>query len=126
MTYNNPKNRRGAALIIAMVLLACLAIVAGVVLPQMLRDRQETRLELVRVQSRQLLDDALRSAEAKRNSDPNFAGAILSLGPDQQPFDGTFLVTTKYQDDRFNAEVEYRNEKGEVIYAVNKIKTEIR
>jgi len=119
MMYNLP-TRRGAALIIVIVLLACLAIVAGVVLPQILRERHESRQDLIRVQSRQLLDDALRNAEAKRSTDPEFAGETLTLGKDQQPFPGTFQVTTKFINDAFTGEVEYRNKEGKMIYVVNR------
>jgi len=117
---SQPQNRRGAALIIVVVLLACLAVVASTVLPQMLRDRHENRLELVRTQSRQLLNDALRNAEVKRNADPEFTGATLTLGPDSQPFPGTFQVTTRLENDTFDAEIEYRNKQGKLLYTVNR------
>ena len=113
-------NRRGAALIIALVLMACLAIVAGVVLPQMFRDQQESRKELIRTQSRQLLDDALRNAEAKRSIDSEFSGEALTLGPDSQPFSGTFQVTTRFANDAFAGEVEYRDREGKIIFTVNR------
>ena len=109
-------NRRGAVLIVALVLLAVLGIVAGTALPQILRDRQENRKALVRIQSQQLLDDALRSAEAKRQFDSEFSGEELTLDSEHQPFSGTFQITTNYQDDRFNAKVEYRDEKGKILY----------
>ena len=112
--------RHGAALIIAIVLLACLAIVTGMVLPQILRDRQESRLDLVRIQARQLLDDAFRNAETAREADPEFLGAALTLGPDIQPFPGTFLVTTQFANDVLTAEVQYRNVKGELLYRQTK------
>ena len=115
-TSPNIQNRRGAALLIVIVLLALLAIVAGTVLPQMLRDRQESRKDLLRTQSRQLLDDALRNAEVKRKADPAFSGETLTFGPDSQPFPGTFQVTTRIEDDVFAAEVEYRTEKGKSLY----------
>jgi type II secretory pathway pseudopilin PulG len=120
MTYNVTQPRRGAALIITLVLLTLIGVVASMTLPQILRDRQEARMELLRTQSRQLLDDALRNAEAKRQSDSEFSGETFTLGPDHQPFPGTFLITTKYQDDRFNAEVEYRHEKGTILYTAQR------
>ena len=119
MKHTSSENRSGAALIIVLVLLACLAVVAGAVLPQMLRDRHVARQELIRVQTRQLFDDALRNAEAKRNTDPEFAGTEFSLGPDQQPFSGTFYVMTKFENGAFTAEVEYRDKDGQIIYAIN-------
>ena len=119
--YKNiqPTQRSGAALIIVLVLLACLTMVAGAVLPQMLRDRYVARQELVRIQSRQLLDDALGNAKAKRQANPEFAGTEFSLGPDQQPFSGTFYVTTKFENDVFTATVEYHNKDGKIVYAIN-------
>ena len=102
--------RRGAALIIAVVLLAILGIVAGIVVPQIVRDRQNARLDLLRTQAQQLLDDALRNAEGKRESNPEFAGETLTLGPDVQPFPGTFRITTRLENDAFSAEVEYHDE----------------
>ena len=119
MTHTTP-NRLGAALIIVIVLLACLAIVAGAVLPQILRERHESRQDLIRVQSRQLLDDALRNAEMKRSADPEFAGEMRTLGKDQQPFPGVFQVTTKFVNDAFAGEVEYRNKEGKIIFVVNR------
>ena len=113
-------NRRGAVLIVALVLLAVLGIVAGVALPQILRDRQENRKALVRIQSQQLLDDALRNAEAKRRSDSAFSGETLTLGPEHQPFPGTFQVTTRLEDDAFTGEVEYRNEEGKILYTTQR------
>jgi len=120
--YRNRQNssRRGAALIITLVLLACLAMVAGTVLPQILRDRQESQMALVRTQSHQLLDDALRNAEAKRHNEPEFAGATFTLGPDSQPFPGTFQVATQVENDAFIAKVEYRNEQGTIIYVASR------
>jgi len=120
MKDNPTPNRRGAALIIVLVLMACLAIVAGVALPQMFRDQQESRMELIRTQSRQLLDDALRNAEAKRNVDSEFSGEALTLGPDSQPFSGTFQVTTRLENDAFVGEVEYRDREGKIVFTVNR------
>ena len=113
-------NRRGAALIAALVLLTVLGIVAGMVLPQLLRDRQEARLELIRVQSRQLLDDALCNATAKRQADSEFSGETLTLGPDTQPFPGTFQVATRLENDIFAGEVEYRDQAGKIIFTTNR------
>jgi len=113
-------NRRGAALLVAIVLLTLLAIVAGAMLPQMIRNRQENRLDLLRTQSRQLLDDALHHAEAKRHAEPEFSGETFTLGPDKQPFPGTFQVTTRYEEDSFAAKVEYRTEKGKLLYTINR------
>ena len=120
MKDNPTPNRRGAALIIVLVLMACLAIVAGVALPQMFRDQQESRMELIRTQSRQLLDDALRIAEAKRSVDSEFSGEVLTLGPDSQPFSGTFQVTTRLENDAFAGEVEYRDREGKIVFTVNR------
>jgi len=120
MTHNPPQPHRGAALIIVIVLLACLAIVAGAVLPQMLRDRLEARQDLIRTQSRQLLDDALRNAEAKRSADPEFAGETLVLDSESQPFPGLFQVTTKFAHDAFIGDVEYRNKEGKIMFALNR------
>jgi len=111
----NIQARRGAALIIAIVLLAVLGIVAGMTLPQIIRDRQESRMDLLRAQSRLLLDDALRSAETKREADPEFFGETLTLTPDQQPFAGTFQVTTLYENDAFVGIVEYYDKNGKRI-----------
>ena len=120
MKHKHPPNRRGAALIIALVLLACLAAVAGVVMPRMLRDRYESRMELVRTQSRQLLDDVLQSAETKRQTEPDFSGMVFTFAPDSRTFSGTFQVTVRFENDAFTAEVEYRNEEGRIVYAINR------
>ena len=111
---NSPK-RCGAALMIVIVLLAFLGIISGMALPQILRDRQESQRDLVQVQSRQLSDDAIRSAEAKREADPEFSGETLTLGPDSQPYLGTFQVTSRLDDNAFVAEVEYRDENGRIV-----------
>ena len=107
---NNTVARRGAALIIAIVLLSILGIVAGIMLPQILRARQESQLDLLRIQARQLLDDALRNAGVKRAEDPDFSGETLTFGPDCQPFFGTFQVIIWLEDDVFVAEVEFHDE----------------
>ena len=114
--YRTCQTRRGAALLVAIVLLAVLGLVAATTLPQLLRDRQESRMSLVREQAERLRDDALRKSEVQRESDSEFSGETLELGPDQQPFPGTFQVTTTFQNDRFVAEVEYRNNKGKTLY----------
>ena len=113
-------NRRGAALLVAIVLLTLLAIVAGTMLPQMLRNQQENRLDLLRTQSRQLLDDTLRNAESKRQAEPEFSGETLVLGPDRQPFPGTFQITTRYEENTFAAEVEYRTENRKLLHTANR------
>jgi type II secretory pathway component PulK len=113
-------NRRGAALVVALVLIAFIGIVASTTLPQILRDRQEARMELVRQQAQRLSDDALHKAEAKRQTDSGFSGETITLGPDQQPFLGTFQVTTNYRNDRFETKIEYRNEKGKTLYSTGK------
>ena len=101
---------------VTLVLLTFIGIVASAALPQMLRDRQEARMGLVREQAERLLDDMLRKAEAQRKTDSDFSGETIILGPDRQPFPDTFHVTTKYQGDGFTAEVEYRNSKGKTLY----------
>ncbi|MDR0328135.1 MAG: hypothetical protein LBI05_07570 [Planctomycetaceae bacterium] len=112
---NRPQSRRGAALIIALVLLAVIATVASIVLTQILRDRLEQRTGLIRRQTALLLDDALRNAEVRRAFDSQFFGETVTFVPDRQPFSGTFQVTTHYRDGNFIAEVEYHNEKGTLI-----------
>jgi len=107
---SNMHNRHGAALIIALVLLTFLGIVAGMVLPQIVRVRQESKTDLLRAQAQQLLDDALRRAEEKREAIPEFSGETLTLGPDQQPFAGTFQITTRLEDDTCVGEVEFCDE----------------
>ena len=114
--HKNQQPRYGAALIIALVLLAVIATVSSMVLMQILRDRQEFRTELIRRQVSLLSDDALRNAEAQRKADPDFSGDTITFGPEQQPFNGTFRVTTQYKDDHFVAEVEYSGEKGRIIH----------
>jgi len=117
VSFRNHPPRRGAALLIALVLLAFIGAIASITLPQLLRDRQDIRMELVRQQTQWLLDDALRRAEAKRRSDSEFSGDTVSLGSGSlgsghQPFEGSFQVTTTYNNDRFHAEVEYSDSKG--------------
>ena len=121
MNKNN-RNRSGAALIIALVLLAVIGVIASTVLAQMLRDRQETRLDLICRQADLLLDDALRIAERQREADSEFTGKTITIGSDQQPFPGTFRITTQYQSeiDRFAVEVEYSNEKGKLIHVAKR------
>jgi len=102
-------HRRGAALIVALVLLTVFGLIAGMVLPQIVRSRQAMRMDLVRIQSRQLLDDALRRAEVQRESDPEFSGETLTLGREAQPFPGTFQVTTRLVENSFAGEVVYRD-----------------
>jgi len=114
--HKNQLPRNGAALIIALVLLAVIATVSSMVLMQILRDRQEARTDLIRRQVGLLSDDALRSAKLQREDNPEFFGETITLGPDQQPFGGTFRVTTQYKDDHFTAEVEYSNKKGEIMH----------
>ena len=111
---NDPK-RRGAALLITLVLLAFIGTVVAVTLPQILRDRQEVRKGLIRQQALYLLDDAFRSAGMQRQSDSEFSGETFTLGLDHQPFGGEFQVTTKYQDDHFAVEIEYHDGKGKMI-----------
>ena len=112
--------RRGAALIITLVLLAFIATIAMAALTQMLRERQVIRLDLARQQADLLICDALRQSEVLRQADPEFSGETITLGPEQQPFGGTFRVTTRYQEDRFVAEAEYRDEKGKVVHLVKR------
>ena len=118
--YKHQQPRRGAALIIALVLLFVIGAIASTVLVQILRDRQEARLDLIRQQAVLLCGDALRIAEVKREADPEFSGYAIILGPDQQPFPGIFRITTQYQSDRLVAEVEYRNEKDKVMCVVKR------
>jgi len=107
MKNNMPIPRYGAALIIVLVLLAVIAVIASTALTQILRNRQETQKDLIRRQADLLIEDALRNAEVRREADSVFSGETITLGPEQQPFTGTFRVTTRYQDDRFVAEIEY-------------------
>ena len=116
MKYNMLPHRRGAALVIALVLLAIIAVIASTALTQIIRNRQETQRNLVRQQADLLLHDALRNAKVQREADSEFSGETITLGPEQQPFGGTYRVTTQYQNDRFTADVEYRNEKGTLMY----------
>ena len=114
------RNRRGAALIIALVLIAVIGVITSTVLAQMLRDRREARLELIRQQAALLCHDALRRAKVQRESDTGFSGETITLGSDHQPFPGTFRITTQYQNvaDHFSVEVEYRNEKDKIMFTV--------
>ena len=117
MKHNLTLNRRrGAALIIALVLLAVIAIIASTALTQIVRNRQEVQRNLIRQQADLLLRDALRTAEVQRQTDIEFSGETITLPSEQQPFGGTYQVTTQYQNDRFTADVEYRNQQDKVIY----------
>jgi type II secretory pathway component PulJ len=117
--YKTSLTRRGAALMIALVLLAVVGAVAGTVCSQIVRNRQEVRLDLLRAQTRQLLNDALRNAEAKRKIDSAFSGETQTLASDCQPFPGTFQITTRFENEIFAAEVEYRNKEGAMVHAIN-------
>jgi type II secretory pathway component PulJ len=103
---------------IALVLLAVIAAVSSLVLVQILRDRQEARVELIRRQVNLLSEDALRHAEAQREVNPDFSGETVTFGPDQQPFGGTFKAATQYKDGHFVADVEYSGENGKIIRRV--------
>ena len=118
--YHPTHSRRGAALIVAIVLLAVLGVVAGIALPQIIRDRHEARMDLLRIQSRQLLHDAFRIAETKREADPEFSGETMTIAPGLHSFPGTFHVTTRYENDAFVGVVEYRDENGKLLHTFNK------
>ncbi len=119
LRHKKSPERSGAALIIAIVVLALLGIVASTALPQLLRDRQESRKELLKQQTERLLDDALRKAETQRKTDTAFVGETITLGPDQQPFPGTFRLTTRFETEKnaFAAEAEFRNDKDRILYS---------
>jgi len=120
MRNNMKPTRRGAALIIALALLAIIAVIASTALTQILRNRQEAQKNLIRQQAELLLHDALRNAEMQRadvqcRDDSEFSGETFTLTSEQQPLGGEFQVTTQYEETGFAAEVEYRNKQGTVI-----------
>jgi hypothetical protein len=75
----------------------------------MLRDRREAHRDLIRQQAELLMNDARHSAAG------NSAEDTVTLGPEQQPFNGTFRITTQRQDSDTAIEVEYSDEQGKVI-----------
>ncbi len=117
--YPYPKQRRGAAVIICLVLIVFLATLSGVVIKTVLDDRREARTESIRRQVQLLLQDGLARAEMLRNASPAFSGDTIEIPSEPPAMAGLYVLTNVYDEDRkaFRIDVRFRDQAGNTIVA---------
>ena len=89
------QQRRGAALIIAMVLILIIGVLAATTISGIYRDRFAFRQEMVKLQTERLIDDAVLQAAKKLAIQPDYAGETVLLSDLPLPLQGTLELSIK-------------------------------
>ena len=113
-------NRRGAALIIALVLLLLVGAISTSLIRGFYTDRQERNRSQIRTQAELLCHDFAELAKIQRTIAPDFTGETLALTKISDTFDGTFQLTSTFPEAEGTAEpvvqIEYYDETNKLIY----------
>lgn len=111
--------RTGAALIVCIVLLTVLATLTGLLVKNVLDDRRETRLELIKSQVQILMQDGQHRAELQREAKPEFSGETLKIKSEKTNPAGTIRLTSLYNEETktfdVNADFIDRNDKVLIV-----------
>ena len=97
-------SRRGAALIMALVVLAVVSLLMAEQVRRVLADRRHERLELLRVQTEAAADAALRTAVERLQADATWNGAVWDIPREVIPSGAVIQVEVKVQDGVVRAE----------------------
>lgn len=97
-------SRRGAALIMALVVLAVVSLLMAEQVRRVLADRRHERLELLRVQTEAAADAALRTAVERMQADATWNGAVWDIPREVIPSGAVIQVEVKVQDGVVRAE----------------------
>lgn len=97
-------SRRGAALIMALVVLAVVSLLMAEQVRRVLADRRHERLELLRVQTEAAADAALRTAVERLQADATWNGAVWDIPREVIPSGAVIQVEVKVQDGFVRAE----------------------
>lgn len=89
-------NRRGAAVIIALVLLLLVGALSTSLIRGFYTDRRERDQSFIREQAELLQHDFVERTQIQRNASPDFAGETLALTGLSGSFDGTFQLTSTF------------------------------
>ncbi|MCL2349804.1 MAG: hypothetical protein FWC50_16255 [Planctomycetaceae bacterium] len=121
---NHP--RRGAALIIAMVLLLLVGAISAAIVRGFYQDRNEHRQSLIKTQANLLQEDYHRRAKQQFNASPDFTGETLKLTGISDSAPGSFeLVSVAGRSGHpsgetvISTEVRYYDENDRLIYSGN-------
>lgn len=116
--FGRPPARRGAALIISLVLLALLGAFSTTILKGMLLDRRVSKTELLKIQAETLLDDSLDRARLRREIDPAFTGETIVLASPALQDGGVFHGTTRFDSEKnlFVVDGVFRDRSGKDVY----------
>lgn len=113
------KQRRGAAIIICLVLIVFLATLSGIVIKTVLDDRREARTESIRQQVQFLLQDGLHRSEMLRKAQSGFSGETVEIPSEHPAIPGSYVLTSVYDEDRntFRVDVRFQDRAGNTIVA---------
>jgi len=114
--------RRGAALIIAMVLLLLVGVISAAIIHGFFQDRRERTQTLIKTQANLLQEDYHRCAKERLTASPDFTGETLKLTGISDSAPGTFelsSVVSPSGDAVISTEVRYYDENDKLIYSAD-------
>ncbi len=122
MTRNNKSNsvpRRGAAMIVAMVLLLLTGAISAGIISGFYQARRERDQSLIKAQANLLLEDHHQRALQQHEASPGFTGETLKLTEISDSAPGTFELTSAVDpsgDGTLSTEVRYYDENNRLTY----------
>jgi hypothetical protein len=111
-THKHHKYRRGAAAMIALVLIAVLGVITAVMLKDFHRNQMSRRKVEVRSQAGQLLADFKERTLTRLQADPAASEERIEIPPFSPRFEGTFILTFGSE----GIQVQYINDLGKTLY----------
>ncbi|MDR1957748.1 MAG: hypothetical protein LBQ54_01655 [Planctomycetaceae bacterium] len=118
--YQTPE-RKGAALIIALVLLLFVSALSAAILRQVYNGRLEMQRQIVHVQTDQLVRDFVVRAEQRLAFDPSYTGGTVTFTNLTPRLPGTFQLVTHVESSagskpEITVTAEYRGEDDRTVY----------
>ena len=104
--------KRGAAAMIALVLIAVLGAITAVMLKDFHHSLKQQQQAEIRTQAKQLLADFHKRTTARLQADPEAPEEQIVIPPFSPRFDGTFTLTSEAEE----VKVEYTDEQGKTVY----------
>ena len=110
------RTRKGAALIIALVLIAVIGTISAILLKNLLEDRLQQRRVEIRAQSKLLLADGVKRTETKLQENADFPGEQIAITPFSSRWNGTYYLTSRKENDQMIVALECRDESDRIFY----------
>lgn len=118
--HGESQPRRGAALVMAIVVLLVISLLTAEQVRRAVADRRQERIELLRVQAEAAADAAFRAARSRLRTQADWAGAVWSLPAGTLPWAAGIQVEVRVENGAITATVTAMVDESVVCRAIRR------